>query len=161
MKNINLKNITENFEAIQKEKGFVLNFSSFLDKMEEKYLVLYFYPKDLTPGCSSQAENLSLNYENLKENGIEIIGVSIDDINKHKKFIEKYNIPFILISDIDKKLVEYFGVWVEKNMYGKKYMGTKRTSFIFHKSGELIKIIDKVKVKEHSNQILKEIDKLD
>ena len=131
-----------------------------LNLLTNKYNLIYFYPKDLTTGCTIQAENLTENFELLKEKQINIIGVSIDSCDKHKKFTEKLNIPFILISDEEKSLVENFGVWQEKSMYGKKYFGTKRTSFIINNTGKILSIIDKPKPKEHSKQILEEIEKL-
>jgi peroxiredoxin Q/BCP len=155
----NLKEIKQKFKAIKEKKEFELTFKKLLENLKEKYLVLYFYPKDLTPGCTNQAINLSENYTELKKKSIEIIGISIDDLEKHKKFIEKKEIPYILISDLNKDLVNLFGVWVEKNMYGRKYMGTKRTTFIFNKKGELISQIKKVKVKEHNKQIIENIEK--
>ena len=134
---------------------------SLTNLLTNKYNIIYFYPKDLTPGCSLQAENLTENFDILKEQNVGIIGVSIDSCKRHQKFTEKFNIPFILISDEEKTIVEDFGVWIEKSMYGKKYMGTKRTSFIVDKKGKILSIIDKPKTKEHAEQILKEIKKLD
>lgn len=123
-----------------------------------KKLVLYFYPKDMTPGCTSEACNLRDNHTELKKKGYEILGVSIQDGDSHKKFIEKYDLPFPLIADTDKKLNEAFGVWGEKNMFGKKRMGTLRTTFIIDEEGKVERIIKpkEIKVKDHANQILQD-----
>ncbi len=119
-----------------------------------KKVVLYFYPKDNTPGCTDQACDLRDNIGALKNAGYQILGVSIDDEKSHRKFIEKFSLPFPLIADIDKKIVEDYGVWVEKSMYGKTYMGTARVTFIIDENGLIANIIDKVKTKEHTAQIL-------
>ena len=121
-----------------------------------KKLVLYFYPKDNTPGCTAQACNLKDNNVELLKAGYQILGVSIDSEASHQKFKEKYSLPFRLIADTDKKLVEKFGVWQEKNSFGKKYMGTVRTTFLIDENGTIIHEIAgrKVKTKEHAAQIL-------
>ena len=117
---------------------------------------LYFYPKDSTSGCTAQACNLRDNYSELRKAGYEVIGVSVDNEKSHQKFIEKNNLPFPLIADTDKKLVEQFGVWGEKSMYGRKYMGTFRTTFIINEEGVIERIITpkEVKTKDHAAQIL-------
>jgi len=120
-----------------------------------KKLVLYFYPKDDTPGCTAEACNLRDNYTELLIQGFEILGVSPDNEAKHQKFIDKYELPFDLLADVDHNIAEAYGVWVEKNMYGRKYMGIARTTFIIDESGNIEEIISKVKTKEHSSQILK------
>ena len=125
-----------------------------LSQFKGKKIALYFYPKDDTPGCTAQACSLRDNEIALKAAGYQVIGVSIDGEKAHKKFIEKYSLPFPLIADIDKKVVSDYGVWVEKSMYGKKYMGTARTTFIIDENCLIAKIIDKVDTKEHANQIL-------
>ncbi|MEJ6979203.1 thioredoxin-dependent thiol peroxidase [Pedobacter sp. P351] len=119
-----------------------------------KEVILYFYPKDDTPGCTVEACNFRDNYQSLQQQGYSVIGVSTDDEKSHQKFINKYQLPFTLISDTDKTIVEAYGVWVEKNMYGKKYMGTARKTFIIDKEGIIKKIIDKVDTKEASKQVL-------
>ena len=119
-----------------------------------KKVVLYFYPKDNTPGCTAQACNLRDNYQELQNKGYVILGVSIDNEKSHQKFIQKQNLPFILIADTDKRINELYGVWKEKSMYGRTYMGTVRTTFIIDENGNLEQIIDKVKTKDHSSQIL-------
>ena len=120
-----------------------------------KKLALYFYPKDLTPGCTSEACNLRDNYQALMARGIEVIGVSVDSEQSHKKFIAKNELPFRLIADTEKTLVQAFGVWGEKSMYGRKYMGTFRTTFIIDEQGKVERIIGpkEIKVKDHANQI--------
>ena len=127
-----------------------------LSDFSGKKLVLYFYPKDSTPGCTSEACNLRDNYSELRRQGYEVVGVSIDSEKSHQRFIEKNNLPFPLISDTDKQLVEQFGVWGEKKMAGRTYMGTFRTTFIINEQGIVERIIGpkEIKVKDHSAQIL-------
>ncbi len=127
-----------------------------LNNYKGKKIVLYFYPKDSTPGCTAQACNLRDNYEALRQAGYEVIGVSVDSEKSHQKFIEKNQLPFTLIADTDKKLVEAFGVWGEKSMCGRKYMGTFRTTFIINEEGTIERIIGpkEVKTKDHTAQIL-------
>jgi peroxiredoxin Q/BCP len=119
-------------------------------------LVLYFYPKDNTSGCTAQACNLRDNYDQLKKSGYEVVGVSIDSANSHLKFIEKNSLPFTLIADVDKTLVQAMNVWGEKSMYGRTYMGTFRTTFIVNEEGFIERIISskQVKTKNHAEQIL-------
>lgn len=121
-----------------------------------KKIALYFYPKDMTSGCTAQACNLRDNYKALEDAGYQVIGVSGDSADSHKKFIAKNDLPFPLIADPDHKLLEDFGVWGEKSMYGRKYMGTFRTTFIISPDGEITHIITpkQVKTKDHANQIL-------
>ncbi len=119
-----------------------------------KKLVLYFYPKDMTPGCTAEACDLRDNYHRFMAAGYEILGVSPDDEKKHVKFIEKYELPFHLIADTDKKIAEAYGVWGEKKMYGKTYMGILRTTYIIDEQGIIEEIIEKVKTKAHADQIL-------
>ena len=127
-----------------------------LSKYQARKNVLYFYPKDSTPGCTAQACNLRDNYSELRKAGYEVIGVSVDSGKSHQRFIEKNSLPFTLIADTDKKLVEQFGVWGEKSMCGRKYMGTFRTTFIINEEGIIERIITpkEVKTKEHATQIL-------
>jgi thioredoxin-dependent peroxiredoxin len=126
-----------------------------LEDFKGKKLVMYFYPKDNTPGCTAQACNLRDNYEALKNAGYEVVGISSDNEKSHQKFIEKQNLPFRLIADVDKSIHEQFGTWVEKSMYGRKYMGTARTTFVIDEKGVIAEIIEKVKTKDHTAQILK------
>lgn len=120
-----------------------------------KRLVLYFYPKDDTPGCTKQACSFRDADDLFNEKGIKVLGVSIDDEKSHQKFISKFQLPFDLIADTDKKIVEDYGVWGEKSMYGRKYMGTLRKSFLIDEKGKIVKIFDKVKVAEHADEVLK------
>ena len=119
-------------------------------------IALYFYPKDLTSGCTAQACNLRDNYQALLDKGYQVIGVSTDPAMSHKKFIAKNSLPFPLIADTDHKLVELFGVWGEKSMYGRKYMGTFRTTFIISSDGIITDVISpkQVKTKAHAEQIM-------
>lgn len=117
-------------------------------------VILYFYPKDDTPGCTAEACSFRDNYQALLGQGFQILGVSTDDEKSHQKFVTKYSLPFPLISDTDKKIVEAYGVWIEKNMYGKKYMGVARKTFIIDKNGMIKKIISKVDTNNSSQQIL-------
>ncbi len=134
------------------EKGEEIRLSDY----KGKKLVLYFYPKDSTSGCTAEACNLRDNYDALRQAGYEVVGVSVDSEKSHQKFIEKNSLPFHLIADTDKKLVEQFGVWGEKSMYGRKYMGTFRTTFIINEEGIVERIIGpkEIKTKDHAAQIL-------
>ena len=127
-----------------------------LDDFKGKKLVLYFYPKDNTPGCTTEACNLRDNYERFLDQGYAVVGVSVQDEKSHKKFIEKHQLPFPLIADTEKTLNNAFGVWGEKSMCGRKYMGTFRTTFIIDEEGKIERIITpkEIKVKEHAKQIL-------
>jgi len=125
-----------------------------LSQFKGTQVILYFYPKDDTPGCTAEACDFRDNYQSLQGKGFQVIGVSTDDEKSHKKFETKYSLPFPLIADADKHIVEAYGVWVEKNMYGKKYMGTARTTFIIDADGVISKIIDKVDTKNSSQQVL-------
>lgn len=119
-----------------------------------KRVVLYFYPKDDTPGCTKQACSLRDGFAELKKANITVLGVSIDDEKSHQKFIAKYDLPFDLIADADKAIVEKYGAWGEKSMYSKKYMGTLRKTFLIGEDGKIVKIFDKVKVGEHADEVL-------
>jgi peroxiredoxin Q/BCP len=121
-----------------------------------KKLVLYFYPKDDTPGCTKEACSLRDNYDLMLSKGYAVVGISSDDEKSHQKFIAKYALPFPLIADTDKSIHEQFGTWVEKSMYGRKYMGTARTTFIIDESGIIEEIISKVNTDTHAQQILKD-----
>jgi len=126
-----------------------------LSDYKGKKVVLYFYPKDNTPGCTAESCNLRDNYEALQAQGYQVLGVSGDSAKSHKKFIEKYELPFPLIADEDKSVHEAFGTWGEKKMYGKTYMGTLRTTFLIDENGVIEEVIEKVKTKDHTAQILK------
>jgi thioredoxin-dependent peroxiredoxin len=119
-----------------------------------KKVVLYFYPKDDTPGCTKEACSFRDSFADFKKAGIEVLGVSVDDESSHTKFAEKYNLPFTLLADKDKKIVEKYGVWGEKNMYGKTFMGTNRVTFLIDGDGKIVKVFDKVKPDEHAKEVL-------
>ncbi|MDD3860874.1 MAG: thioredoxin-dependent thiol peroxidase [Bacteroidales bacterium] len=121
-----------------------------------KNLILYFYPKDSTPGCTAEACDLRDNYDMWLSKGYEVIGVSPDSEKSHQKFKEKYNLPFDLISDTEKEILISYEAWGEKSMYGKKYMGVLRKTFIINTKGIIENIFEKVDTKAHSQQILKE-----
>lgn len=120
-----------------------------------KKVILYFYPKDNTSGCTAQACNLRDNHTDLQQQGYEVIGVSTDSEESHQNFIAKHELPFTLIADTEKEIVQQYGVWQEKSMYGRKYMGTMRYTFVINEEGNIEDIITKVKTKEHSAQIIK------
>jgi len=124
-----------------------------LSDFNGKKVVLYFYPKDNTPGCTAESCNLRDNYGELQKQGYVVLGISSDDEKSHQKFIEKFQLPFPLIADTDKSVHDAYGTWVEKSMYGRKYMGTARTTFVIDEKGIISDIIDKVKTGDHASQI--------
>ena len=126
-----------------------------LKDLKGKKVVLYFYPQDDTPACTTQACNLRDNFQVLQKEGYVIIGISPDDMASHKKFEEKYRLPFPLLADPQHKIIEKYGVWGEKNLYGRKYMGLHRTTFVIDEKGRIIKILKKPKTKMHAEEILK------
>jgi len=128
-----------------------------LAEFRGKKVVLYFYPKDNTPGCTAEACDLRDNYSQFLERGFEIIGVSADSEKSHQNFKSKYDLPFRLISDVEKKVLAAYDAWGEKKMYGKTYMGILRKTFLINEEGYVEKIIEKVKTKEHSKQIFEEL----
>lgn len=125
-----------------------------LSDFQGKKLVLYFYPKDDTSGCTAEACDLRDNYDRFLAQGYAVLGVSVDDEKSHRKFIQKFNLPFPLLADTDQKLVNDYGVWGEKNMYGRTYMGTLRKTFIIDEVGVIADVIEKVDTKNHTAQIL-------
>ena len=125
-----------------------------LGDFKGKKLVLYFYPKDDTPGCTAEACSLRDHYQTFLAQGYAILGVSPDNEAKHQKFIAKYELPFDLLADTDHAVAEAYGVWVEKSMYGRQYMGIARTTFVIDKNGHIADIIEKVNTKEHGPQLL-------
>ncbi len=118
-----------------------------------KKVILYFYPKDMTSGCTQEACDFRDQYSRFKKSGIEVIGVSKDSVESHQKFRAKYKLPFPLLADEDQKLSKAFGVWKEKSLYGRKYMGIERTTFIINEKGKIEKIFPKVKVNGHVNEV--------
>ena len=126
--------------------------SEFLGKKH----VIYFYPKDFTPGCTTEADEFSKEYKKFKKEGIEILGISKDDIDSHKKFCEKMKIPYILLSDIETKVAKQFGVWGKKKFMGKEYMGVIRSTFLVDEKGKIFKAYPKVKAAGHAKQVLQD-----
>lgn len=137
------------------ENGLEISLNDFIGKK----IVIYFYPKDDTPGCTAESCNLRDNYAEFKKMGYEIIGISADTSAKHQKFINKYNLPFPLIADTEKEIIQAFGVWGEKKFMGRVYDGILRTTFVLDESHTITHIIDKVKTKDHSEQIFDLITK--
>ena len=129
-----------------------------LSDLKGKKVIVYFYPKDDTPGCTAEACNLRDNYDELIQKGFEVIGISPDNENSHKKFREKYNLPFHLLADTEKKILKAYGAWGEKKMYGKSYEGVLRTTYVINEKGMIEKVIAKVNTKDHAKQILTELE---
>lgn len=125
-----------------------------LDDFKGKKVILYFYPKDNTSGCTAEACSLNENYDTLTAKGYEVVGVSPDSVASHQKFIAKYNLAFNLIADTEKTILEAYGVWAEKSMYGRKYMGVLRTTFVINEEGTIVKAITKVNTKAAAEQLL-------
>lgn len=136
--------------SVEDQDGNLISLSDY----KGKKLVIFFYPKASTPGCTAQACNLRDNWEKLKEKGYEIIGVSADSKKRQQSFKDKYNLPFPLLADEDKKVIEAYGVWGPKKFMGKEYEGIHRTTFVIDEEGIIEEIIEKVKTKEHAEQIL-------
>ena len=126
-----------------------------LSDYKGKKVILYFYPEDDTPTCTVEACNLRDNYSLLKKKGMVVLGVSPDDVKKHKKFEQKFGLPFTLVADPEKKIIDKYEVWGEKNLYGRKYMGLIRTTFLIDEKGIIRKIFKKPRSKVHSDEILK------
>ena len=125
-----------------------------LKKNKNKFLVIYFYPRDNTPGCTNEAKDFSKLYKEFKKLNCDIFGISKDSVDSHKKFISKFKIPFQLLSDEKIIALKKYGAWGEKSMYGKKFMGIKRTTVLISPKGKIIKIWNNVKVKEHAKEVL-------
>lgn len=126
-----------------------------LKDLKGKRIVLYFYPEDQTPTCTVQACNLRDNYELLKQNGLTVLGVSPDKVESHKKFVEKESLPFTLLADPSHKIIDAYGVWGEKILYGRKYMGLHRTTFLIDEKGIIRKIFKKPRSKQHAEEVIK------
>jgi peroxiredoxin Q/BCP len=146
---LNIGNQAPELEGVD-QHGKTINLSDY----KGKKIVLYFYPKDDTPGCTAEACNLRDNYSDLTKFGFDVIGVSTDSEKSHLKFIDKYGLPFRLIADTDKKVAEAYGVWGMKKFMGKEYMGINRTTFIIDEQGLISKVIEKVDTKNHTAQII-------
>jgi peroxiredoxin Q/BCP len=141
------------FEGVN-QNGKKINLNDF----KGKKLILYFYPKDNTPGCTAEACNLNDNYEMWIKKGYEVVGVSPDNEKSHLKFIEKFGLKFNLIADTENKILEAYGAWGEKSMYGKKYMGVLRTTYIINENGIIESVFDKVDTKNHTKQIIEALN---
>ncbi len=126
-----------------------------LKDFEGRKVVLYFYPKDNTPGCTKEACDFRDFFPDFKKKQITVIGISPDSIESHKKFVQKFNLPFILLSDEKKEVLKKYNVWKEKSMYGRKYMGVERTTFLINEAGKIIKVFPKVKVNGHIEVVIK------
>lgn len=129
-----------------------------LSDFKGKKVVLYFYPKDNTPGCTAESCNLRDNYSDLISKGFEVIGVSPDNETSHTKFITKYDLPFNLLADTEKEILKSYGAWGLKKMYGKEYEGVLRTTYVIDEEGMILKVFKKVQTKDHTAQILKELE---
>ena len=147
---LQIGDIAPDFE-VKNQHGEPVKLSDFRGRK----VVLYFYPKDDTPGCTAQACNLRDNYSELLKQGYQVLGVSVDNEKKHQKFITKYELPFPLLADTEHEIVEKYGVWQEKSMFGRKYMGILRYTFVIDEKGKIEDIITKVDTKNHADQILK------
>ena len=128
-----------------------------LREFRGKKVVLYFYPKDMTSGCTAEACSFRDNISILRHKGAEVIGISADDVDSHKKFAEQYKLPFLLLSDANKEVVKAYGVWKQKNMYGRKFMGIERTTLIIDEDGKIQYIFPKVKVDGHTEEVLEKL----
>jgi peroxiredoxin Q/BCP len=131
-----------------------------LKDLKGRNVVLYFYPKDDTPGCTVEACGLRDSFEDIEKLNAVILGVSPDSVTSHGKFIKKFKLPFTLLADEDKKMCEDYGVWVEKSMFAKKYMGVARTTFIIDKDGKIAKVFEKVKPEGHNQEIIEALQKI-
>ena len=129
-----------------------------LSDFKGKKVVLYFYPRDMTPGCTTEACNFRDDYSALQKKGVEVIGVSADDVASHKKFADKYSLPFTLVSDPEHAMIEKYGAWAEKSMYGKKYWGVARITYLIDEEGKIAHVFPKVKPDGHSREILELVE---
>lgn len=153
MSNLKIGDKAPVFDGLN-QKGDKISLTDF----KGKKLILYFYPKDNTPGCTAESCDLNDNYEMWLAKGFEVVGVSPDSEKSHLKFIDNFGLKFNLIADTEKKILQAYGAWGEKSMYGKKYMGVIRTTFIIDENGVIEEIFEKVQTKEHSNQIIKALN---
>ncbi len=149
MKKLNIGDAAPSFKGLDQNGNFVR-----LAEFEGGKLILYFYPKDNTPGCNAEACNLRDNYKIWLEKGYKVLGVSPDSQASHQKFINKFDLPFPLISDPEKEIIKAYGAWGPKKLYGREYEGLLRTTFVINDKGIIEQIFTKVKTKDHTNQIL-------
>ena len=146
--------IKENSKALNFKLPSSNNKDFEINKSLNQYLVVYFYPRDNTPGCTNEAKDFSKLYKEFKKLNCDIFGISKDSVDSHKKFISKFKIPFQLLSDEKIIALKKYGAWGEKSMYGKKFMGIKRTTVLINPKGKIIKIWNNVKVKDHAKEVL-------
>lgn len=149
MKNIEIGMDAPQFEALDQD-GKTISLGNY----KGKKVALYFYPRDMTPTCTTQACNFRDHYADLKAKGIEVIGVSDDNADKHQKFISKHKLPFTLLADTDHQVLEAYGVWGPKKFMGKVYDGTHRKTFLIDEEQKVVGVVEKVKAKIHSDQVL-------
>ncbi len=149
MANLKAGDKAPQFEGVN-QRGEKISLADFAGKK----LILYFYPKDNTPGCTAEACNLNENYEMWLEKGFEVVGVSPDSPKSHLKFIDKFGLKFNLISDTEKEILQAYGAWGLKKLYGREYMGVIRKTFIIDENGVIVEVFEKVKTKDHTNQII-------
>jgi thioredoxin-dependent peroxiredoxin len=142
--------------SLPDQDGNTVKLSDFIGQ----WVLVYFYPKDDTPGCTREACGFRDNLPHFKRSKLKILGISIDSVKSHRKFADKYGLPFTLLADEDKTVVNKYGVWVEKSMYGRKYMGTARTSFLIDPAGKIVKIYEKVKPEQHPAEVLADLKTL-
>ncbi len=154
MKELKVGDKAPYFEGVNQD-GKTINLKDY----EGKKLILYFYPKDNTPGCTAEACNLNDNYSMWLEKGFDVVGVSPDSVESHQKFIAQKELKFDLIADTEKKMLQDYNAWGEKNMYGRKYMGVLRKTYVIDEEGIILEIFKKVKTKDHTNQIIDTLNK--
>ncbi|QZE14796.1 thioredoxin-dependent thiol peroxidase [Halosquirtibacter laminarini] len=148
MTTISIGDVAPSFEGVDQNNRIINS-----ESLRGKKVILYFYPKDNTPGCTAEACNLSDNYKFWQKHGYEVIGVSPDTIASHKKFEQKHGLPFTLIADTEKVILEAYGSWGLKKLYGREYMGVIRKTFVIDEAGKIVAIFEKVKTKTHSKQL--------
>jgi thioredoxin-dependent peroxiredoxin len=153
MATLNVGDIAPDFSGLN-QNGETVSLSGF----KGKKLILFFYPKDNTPGCTAESCNLNDNYQMWLAKGYEVVGVSPDNVSSHKKFADKFKFGFNLLADTEKEILQSFGAWGEKSMYGKSYMGVIRTTFVINEAGIIVEKFEKVDTKNHTDQIIKALD---
>ena len=153
---MNIGDICPEFEGINQFNQSIKS----KELIGKKYLVIFFYPKDFTPGCTTEADEFAKDYKKFQKEGIEVIGVSPDDVDSHKKFCDKMSIQFPLLADVEKDISQKFGVWGKKKFMGREYMGVIRSTFLVDDKGKIFKIYPKVKPAGHSKQVLEDFSNL-